>query len=235
MSKENRIKAVLFDLDNTLIDLRKLKQMAIEASVAAMIDAGLKVPRNKIMKVIDKIYREKGVEYQKVFNDALKELIGKIDYKILAAGISAYRKIKSAHLDPYPDVLPTLIELIRKGYKLGIISDAPKLQIWTRLCDAKLQHFFDVVISAEDTEKRPSKLPFKLALKVLKLNPEEVLMVGDSIEKDIIGAKKLGIKSALAKYGEVKGYVVGFDSIKTKSKVKPDYILRKFSDLLKIL
>ncbi|MCD6575597.1 MAG: TIGR02253 family HAD-type hydrolase [Nanoarchaeota archaeon] len=230
------IKAILFDLDNTLIDLRKLKQMAIEASVAAMIDAGLKMPRSKIIKVIDRIYREKGVEYQHVFDDLLKELIGKVDYKILAAGISAYRKIKSAHLDPYPDVLPTLIELIRKGYKLGIISDAPKLQIWTRLCDAKLQHFFDIVISAEDTEKKPSKLPFKLALKILKLNPEEVLMVGDSIEKDIIGAKKLGIKAAIAKYGEVKEHVVGFDRKKPKVvDVKPDYTLRKFSDLLKIL
>jgi len=229
------IKAILFDLDNTLIDLRKLKQMAIEASVAAMIGAGLKVKRDKVMKVIDNIYRDKGVEYQKVFDDTLKKLIGKVDYKILAAGISAYRKIKSAHLDPYPEVLPTLIKLIQKGYKLGIISDAPKIQIWTRLCDAKLQHFFDVVISAEDTQKKPSKLPFKLALKTLKLNPSEVLMVGDSLEKDIIGAKKLGIKAALAKYGEVKEHIVGFENKKKKVNVKLDFTLNKFSDLLKIL
>ncbi len=229
------IKAVLFDLDNTLIDLRKLKQMSIEASVAAMIDAGLNVPRSKIMKTIDRIYREKGVEYQKIFNDALKELIGKVDYKILAAGISAYRKIKSAHLDPYPEVFPTLIKLIKRGYKLGIISDAPRIQIWTRLCDTKLQHFFDIVISAEDTEKKPSKLPFKVALKKLKLNPNEVLMVGDSIEKDIIGAKKLGIVSALAKYGEPKEYAIGFERKHPKPRIKPDYILKRFSDLLKIL
>lgn len=229
------IKAILFDLDNTLIDLLKLKQIAIEASVAAMIDAGLKMPRNKIIKAIDKIYKEKGVEYQLVFNDVLKELIGKVDYKILAAGISAYRKIKSAHLDPYPEVLPTLIELIRRGYKLGIISDAPKLQIWTRLCDAKLQHFFEIVISAEDTEKKPSKLPFKLALKTLKLKPEEVLMVGDSLEKDIIGAKKLGIKSTLAKYGDVKTKTVGILRKKSNADIKPDFVLNKFSDILKIL
>ncbi|MCD6547642.1 MAG: TIGR02253 family HAD-type hydrolase [Nanoarchaeota archaeon] len=229
------IKAILFDLDNTLLDLYKLKQMAIEAAVAAMIDAGLKVSRKKIISEIDKIYREKGIEYQKVFDDLLKRLIGKVDYKILASGISAYRKIKNAHLDPYPTVIPTLTKLLKKGYKLGIISDAPKLQIWTRLCDTKLQHFFDFVISAEDTKKKPSTLPFRYALKELKLKPHEVLMVGDSIEKDIIGAKKIGMKTALARYGKVKEKIVGVKRTKEKIDVKPDFVLTKFEDILKIV
>ncbi len=229
------VKAILFDMDNTLLDLFKLKQMAIEAAVAAMIDAGLDCPRDEIIKSIDQIYIKEGIEYQQVFNDVLKKLIGNVDYKILAAGISTYRKIKNAYLDPYPKVIPTLLKLIKKGHKIGIISDAPNLQLWTRLCDTKLQHFFEFVISAEDTEKKPHSLPFKEALKILNLKPEDVLMVGDSIERDIAGAKKVGMKTALAKYGIVKEKIVGVEE-KTKEKmIKPDYILNKFEDILEIV
>lgn len=229
------IKAILFDMDNTLLDLFKLKQMAVEAAVAAMIDAGLNSPREEIIKTIDDIYIKKGIEHQYVFNDALKKLIEKVDYKILAAGISAYRKIKNAYLDPYPRVIPTLLKLIKKGYKIGIISDAPNLQLWTRLCDTKLQHFFEFVISAEDTEKKPHSLPFKRALKILDLLPEEVLMVGDSIERDIIGAKKVGMKTALAKYGEINKKIIGIEEREKNFDVLPDYILEKFEDLLDIV
>ena len=229
------VKAILFDLDNTLVDLFKLKQMSVEAAVAAMIDAGLKFPRDEVIKIIDEVYKEKGIEYQYVFNDVLKKLINKIDYKVLAAGISAYRKIKKAHLDPYPTVIPTLLKLMKQGYKIGIISDAPNIQIWTRLCDTKLQHFFEFVISAEDTERKPHSLPFEKALKILEIEPSEVLMVGDSIERDVVGAKRVGMKTALAKYGEPGIKVVGIEKIEEKSKAEPDYVLEKFEDLLKIV
>lgn len=230
-----KIKAILFDLDNTLIDFIKLKQMAVEASVSAMIDAGLKKSKEKIISVIDKVYRENGIEYQHVFDDVLKELIGKVDYKILAAGISAYRKIKSAYLDPYPNVIPTLVELIRRGYKLCIVSDAPKMQIWTRLCEAKLQHFFDVVVESEDLERKPSPLPFQKALELLKAKPEEVMMVGDMIGRDIVGAHKMGIKTVYAEYGDLYGKIIGINRKKVKTDIKPDHIIKDISELLKIV
>ncbi len=229
------VKAILFDLDNTLLDLFKLKQMAVEAAVAAMIDAGLNFPREKIIETIDEIYKEKGIEHQYVFNDVLKKLIGKVDYKILASGISSYRKIKNAHLDPYPTVIPTLLNLIKRGYKIGIISDAPKIQLWTRLCDTKLQHFFEFVISAEDTELKPHSLPFQKSLEILKVKPKEVLMVGDSLEKDIVGAKKVGMKTALAKYGEINKKIVGIEKKEKKVDIEPNYVLKRFEDILEIV
>lgn len=229
------IKAVLFDLDNTLVDFLKLKQMAVEAAVAAMIDAGLNLPREKIIEVIDKVYQEKGIEYQYVFDDVLKELVGKIDYKILASGVSAYRKIKSAHLDPYPGVTPTLIELSKRGYRLGVISDAPKMQMWTRLCDTRLQHFFEFVIASEDTEQKPSALPFNRALEMLKLEPGQVLMVGDSKKRDVIGAKSVGMKTVLAKYGRVLDSIIGIPQLQEKIEVAADYEINEISDILNIL
>jgi FMN phosphatase YigB (HAD superfamily) len=59
-----------------------------------------------------------------------------------------------------------------------VISDAPSLQMWIRLCDMKLEHFFDFVIASEDEgELKPSPLPFKKAIGILKLKPEEIMMV----------------------------------------------------------
>lgn len=200
------IKAVLFDLDNTLIDFEKMKRVSVEAAVEAMIDAGLKMDREKATKKLYEIYEKEGLEYQRIFDDFLREALGCVDYKILASAIAAYRKTKFAYLEPYPHVLPTLTKLSKWGIKLGVVSDAPRLQAWIRLCSMKLHHAFDFVVAFEDTGKtKAEKLPFEKALKELGIKPNEVLMVGDWPERDIEGAKKLGIKTAFAKYGAKKG------------------------------
>ena len=168
-----KIKAILFDLDNTLIDFIKMKMMACEAAIAAMRDAGLEIHHDKAWKILMSLFKQYGLEYQKIFNVFLKKVMGKVDYKILSAGIVAYRKVKESFVEPYPHVIPTLIELIKRGYKLGIITDAPRLQAWTRLCGMKLQYFFDIVITADDVKaKKPHEMPFKVALKKLKLKLE---------------------------------------------------------------
>jgi len=220
-----KVKAIIFDLDNTLIDFTKMKKEATEAAIEAMIDAGLKIEKKKALRMINRLYEKYGIEYQKVFDKLLWKIVGKVDKKILAAGVVAYRKVKEGYVEPYPNVIPTLIELIRRGYKLGIISDAPAFQAWSRLAGMKLMHFFDFVIAFEETKKRkPNQLPFKLAVKKLKLKPNEIMMVGDDPRRDIAGAKKIGMVTVLAKYGQI-----------FKARVKPDFEINDISELLKIL
>ena len=84
-----------------------------------------------------------------------------------------------------------------------MVSDAPRLQAWLRLCQLNLHHIFDVVITFEDTNKRkPDPEPFKKALHRLNIEPEEAMMVGDWVERDIVGAKSLGMKTVFARYGD---------------------------------
>ena len=231
-----KIKAVIFDIDNTLVDFYKMKELAIEEAIYAMIAAGLKKSHDEIWNAIDKIYRKQGVEYQTIFNDVLKQFDGKVDNKKLGAAISAYRRVKTGHIMPYANVIPTLIELTKRGYKLGVISDAPSLQMWIRLCDMGLEHFFDFVIAAEEEgELKPSPLPFRKAIELLKLKPEEILMIGDSIYKDIAGAKNIGMVSVLAKYGLLGKRVVGIQPYPANDKVKPDYEISDIKELLEIL
>ena len=69
----------------------------------------------------------------------------------------------------------------------------------------KLSNYFDVVVAFEDTKKlKPSKMPFETALMKLRLRPSECLMVGDWPERDIKGAKAMGMKTCFAKYGNPK-------------------------------
>ena len=81
------IKAVAFDVDNTLVNFMRMKRHAVEAAVEAMIDAGLKGTREEVTEKIFKVYWREGIEDQQIFNKVLLEELGQIDYRILAAGI----------------------------------------------------------------------------------------------------------------------------------------------------
>ena len=92
------IKAVVFDLDNTLVDFMTMKERAIRGAAEAMVDAGLGMTIDAIVAHIRKIYDERGMEYQRVFDDLLEDVQDAINPKILAAGIVAYRQAREAAL-----------------------------------------------------------------------------------------------------------------------------------------
>jgi HAD superfamily hydrolase (TIGR02253 family) len=223
------IKAVLFDLDNTLIDFLKMKRMSAEAAVTAMIDAGLPMKKDKALKVLWDLYEDYGIEYGRILQQFLNETLGEIDWKMLARGIIAYRRVKAGFLEPYPHVIATLIKLKERGYGLGVVSDAPRMRAWLRLAAMKVTDFFDVVVTTDDAEGRlkPDPLPYRIAVEKLKVKPQEALFVGDNPNRDILGAKNLGMKTVLAKYGEW--------SRPKKGTKKPDYEITDISQLLKIL
>lgn len=200
------IRAVIFDLDNTLVDFMRMKRMAIRAAVDAMIDAGLTLDRRVAEGEIQAIYDREGIEYQRVFDDFLEAHLGHVDHKILASGIVAYRRAREAALVLYPHVTVTLMELIKSGLRLAVISDAPRREAWLRLCYLNLHHLFDVVVTFEDTgERKPSPAPFRTALERLGVEAGEALMVGDWPERDVVGATQLGIRTVFARYGDTFG------------------------------
>ncbi len=198
------IKAVIFDLDNTLLDFMRMKTMAIDSALNGMIEAGMVFQSSTARERIFEIYEEKGWEYQEVLDDFIKEETGNLDYKILAGGIVAYKKAKEASLILYPNVYSTLITLTKMGLKLGVVSDAPSREAWVRICSVNLHHIFDGVVTFDDTgEHKPSPKPFNKVSKLLDIQPKNSLMIGDWPERDVIGAKKLGMKTAFARYGDV--------------------------------
>jgi len=205
---ELMIKGVVFDLDNTLLDFMKMKEFAVKAAIKGMIEAGLKVNEDKSYIEINSIYEEFGWENQKVFDVFLEKTIGHVDNKFLAAGIVAYRRAREANLMAYPNVNKTLLALSKLGIKLGVVSDAPSREAWMRIYYLNLYHYFDVVITYDDSgERKPSPIPFQLALDGMGLRPEETIMIGDWPERDVVGAQQIGMKTAFARYGDTFGTI----------------------------
>jgi HAD superfamily hydrolase (TIGR02253 family) len=197
------IKAVIFDFDNTLMDFMKMKKAAVEAAVDAMIDAGLTLPKAGAMSSVYAIYDREGIEDQQIFNKFLEKELGSVDFKILASGIIGYRRAKEGTLALYPHVQLTLTGLARMGVKMAVVSDAPRLPVWLRICGLGLQHYFDAVVTTDDTGfKKPHSKPFLLALEKLGVKPSEALMIGDWAERDVVGAKKVGLMTVFARYGD---------------------------------
>jgi putative hydrolase of the HAD superfamily len=197
------IRAIVFDLDNTLTDFMKMKEAAINAAIDGMIDAGFGLPRDQLRERVDAIYREQGLEFQRVFDELLEREFGEVDPKILASGIVGYRRARESALVLYPHAQMALLELLKRGIRLGVVSDAPRLQVWMRLCSLGLQHAFDAVVTFDDTgERKPAPAPFREVLRRLGVDPHEALMIGDWAERDVVGAKGLGMTTVFARYGD---------------------------------
>jgi len=196
-----KIKAILFDLDNTLLDFLKFKRGCCDAAIDGMISAGLEMKKDDALKILFELYDKYGIEYDKIFQKFLEKVKGKVDYRILGHGIMEYRKKRESYIVPYEGAVSVLTNL-KKNYKLAIISDAPRIKAWERLVASGLDRFFDAVITKGDVKvQKPSSRIFRKALQILNAKPEEAIMVGDKVERDIKGAKRLGITSVFARYG----------------------------------
>jgi len=222
------IKAILFDVDNTLIDFWKMKTECCKAAIEAMIAAGLKMSEKDALKLLYELYEIHGIESQRIFQKFTKKVYGKENYKLISHGVIAYRKMRESYLVPYAKVIPTLLELKKQDYKLAIVSDAPIMEAWMRLASLKLDDFFDEIITKADARKQKNvPAPFKVALRKLNLKPEEALMLGDRIERDVNTAKKLGIKTCFARYG--------IENPPQAGKSGADFEINDFSELLEVV
>ena len=203
----HKIRAILFDLDNTLVDFIKMKEESCRAAVQAMMASGLRMNEAEAYERLMEKYFAVGIESNIAFSEFLKDA-GQFDHKILAAAINAYLDTKSRCLKPYPNVKVVLRTLQRRGIFLAVVTDAPKTKAYQRLLGMGIEPYFKFVVGYEDTNNvKSTGLPLLLALKMLRkelpgIVNSEILMVGDSIERDIMPAKELGLKTALCKYGQ---------------------------------
>jgi HAD superfamily hydrolase (TIGR02253 family) len=222
------IKAILFDLDNTLIDFMLMKRKSIDAAIEAMIKAGLKLDREKASRILWRLLDEVGFEDPLIFQKFLVRVHGQVDWGILGYAIVAYRTAREQYMRPYPFTKQTLGWLKKKGYKLAIVTDAPKIKAYIRLASIDIVNYFDAVITFDDTySAKPHFLPFRRAMKTLNVKAKECLVVGDNPQRDIAGGQKMGMLTCLAAYGLVPKTA--------KPGVKPHYTIHRIEQLQDVI
>lgn len=140
-----------------------------------------------------------GVEIpiKQVFLETLKKL------KVNAAALrldeleQAYYRSEIESWRLFPDSVEALEKISQLNLKMAIVSNSRSDWMVRRVVSKlSLTPYFDVITtSAELGLRKPRKEPFLKALKALKVKPEEGVMVGDTYETDILGAKNLGLKA----------------------------------------
>lgn len=227
------IDAVIFDLDNTLTDFMRAKEESIRAAALAMVDAGLPLDAEAATERIFAIYRDRGIEHQRVFNFFLQETMGEVEDRILAAAVVAYRRARDGSLTLYPHAKLVLNRLLKGGYKLAVVSDAPRFEAWLRLVYLGLQHAFDVVLTFDDTgHRKPAPEPFRMALARLEVAPERAVIIGDWKERDIAGGRKAGLHTVYARYGDRYSKYSDKDAT---PEAEPDFVVDDLLQLLEVL
>lgn len=233
------LRAVFFDLDNTLVDYMGFKVASATAAAEELVRRGFPDTFENLFRKIFEIYETHGIEYQKTFYELIapykiKELVRAELFQ--QAAIRAYVQKKVEVLRPYPGAPEALQELHGMKLKLAIVTDAPRNKACQRLVMTGLDAHFDAIVTMDDAgREKPHNAPFLLALRKLGVKAGEAMMVGDHMDKDMAGAKRMGMRACHAIYGErdrENGVrMAGMKSVRKRAVVAPDFTIDRIRDL----
>lgn len=192
--RDQEIKAVIFDLDNTLFDFVEAKLKACDAVTEYL---GLEDD------LLEYFFREKfDIEDTENIRDYLKDndVYSEETYRVCS---KIYEETKLDNVEIYEGVERTLDSISEMCLKIVVVTDANKVNAEARIEKLKLSHHIDYLVTHESTgKKKPHHGPFLHAVEKLGLKPHEIVMVGDSPERDLKPSKKLGFYTVYAEYGD---------------------------------
>jgi len=238
MRNLEKIKAIVFDVGNTLFDVNGNVKTALDAMVHILRVSGVNMPnRNKIYRLFsESLYRCRIPHTDTYFLEDqhfrvfLKKLGVKEFDPLFQLAKATYRGVANELLMPNPKLISLLIKLKSK-YKLGVLSDSRSDVARSILFKIGVLGFFDVVVVSEDLGvEKPNQLLFKKVVSELRCSPEEVVYVGDRLERDIAGGNRAGMKTVwiVPKKSPFFRTVASGD-------IKPDFAIKRLSDLTELL
>lgn len=207
------IKAVLFDVDGTLLDTAEFILHAFGKTIATY--KLTPVPRATLLTLI-------GPPLTEIYG----RLAPNLDTSML---VETHRSLqeKNLHLSkPFDKTVETLETLHKKGIKMAAVTNRTKRTSHDTMKLAQIHHFFDIIISAEDVAiEKPHPEGILKVLSHFQIEPEHALMVGDT-HVDIGAARAANVK--------VVGTTQGMKG-KDVLKYNPDYVINDISELLIVI
>lgn len=106
----------------------------------------------------------------------------------------AYLPHYRASWEPYPDVVPALVQLERLGSRLAILTNGETTQQVAKLERLGILDRFDVVLASSDLPAyKPSPLAFSTMCEAMGAKPGSVVYVGDDLNADVEGSRAAGL------------------------------------------
>ncbi|MEM2087478.1 MAG: HAD-IA family hydrolase [Thermoproteota archaeon] len=214
------VKAVLFDLDGTLVDTMEAFHLMVNSLLKRFnkpersFSENVKLVGKPSKTIVETIVNETGLDI------SLKEF-SKIMFN------EWVHNYMSKHGRLYSDSLKVLKELKNRGYLLGVVSNTSKEELPHYLNSFKIREFFNVTVSSDDVENpKPSPEPVLKAIQTLNVKPMENVMVGDRPE-DVEAGKLAGTYTIAVFRGVRPGSEL--------EDVKPCFIVKELSEILSIL
>ena len=206
------IRAVLFDMDGTLLDSEGLSSEATDYGVHIVTGRHLTEEENKSLT---------GRPVKKV----LAEWFPDKSHSIYEAGVEYYRS-RINEIVCYPGIRD-MLDNLRSRYKMAIVTSTHREQAVEILKNVGLLDYFEFVIGQDDTMmNKPDPEPVLLAMKRLQVSGVNCIFVGDQ-PYDIIAGHEAGLIAVAA--------VWGTGTMDVLDAYHPDYVLRRPDDLLNLL
>ena len=229
------LRAIFFDIDGTLFSTVEFAGHARQASIDAMIRAGVRMEPEELQGELAEIVREFSSNYEHHFDKLLLRIPRRV-YKginpamIVAAGVVAYHETKFRLLEPFEDVYEVLRRLDRTDLILGIITEGLEIKQSEKLIRLRLAEFFTphaLFISHQLGISKPNVKLYQRACGDLNLKPSECMYVGDNPATDIDPPNRIGMITVQVRREE------RFRDV--RSETEPDHVIQNFWDLLEVL
>ncbi len=198
---KKEITDVFFDLDHTLWDFEKnsaltFKKILVENNIAVELNDFLEVyvPTNHQFW---KLYREDKITKEQLRYQRLKSVFDALKLVVSDERIHKLSEEYIQYLSSFNYLFPHSIEILsylKSKYRLHIITNGFHKVQKEKLSNAGIDMYFDLVIDSEMAGvKKPNPKIFNLAINSAKVQANQAIMIGDSLEADILGAKNVGM------------------------------------------
>ncbi len=234
------IRHILFDLGGTLMRARAnwapVHQSADKALADTLRLQNIELDTTIFRARLHQYYEQRDKDYEETtYHFVLRELLRELGYaevaeSTLRAALNAMYFITQSNWGLEEDAQAALQKLSAQNYRLGIFSNAGDDQdVQELVANFGVRSYFDFVLtSAACYYRKPHPRAFEIALAQWNIQPEEALMVGDSLQADMDGAKKLGMQAIwITRRAQF--------SADEKSRVQPDFEISCFDELFPIL
>jgi len=216
------LKAVFLDLGDTLVHLNCPWEDMFNANLQELYNylttKGLKRDFQRFSETFATQYDDAStranlhkieVPMEEIISDALNESGFRIpDTDLPTKAMIAFFGPEIEAWQVYPDTIKTLVALEESGYKMGVISNAKSdWAVHAILKGRNLAKFFETVVSSAAIKiRKPRPEIFTQALNALGVKPPDAVFVGDSMEADVEGSKKMGMRSIHLLRRPIEGY-----------------------------